>query len=91
MSNVQSAPYCTCAVYQKLEKECAELRNSAGCTRSHPHEEMTIVCERLAEEARNTNKLANECAELRRVLSEARNFTPHWMWEAIDAAMGEKP
>ena len=55
-----------------LQKECAELRNSAGCTRSHPHEEMTIVCERLTEEARNTNKLANECAELRKQNEELR-------------------
>jgi hypothetical protein len=53
-----------------LERECAELRHSAQCTRSHPHENMTVFCERLTEEAQSTNRLANECAELR----EERDF-----------------
>ena len=36
------------------------------------------------------NSANDKCAELRRVLSKVRNFTPNWTWKAIDAAM-EKP
>lgn len=44
---------------------------TAGCHRSHPHEDMDAMCERLTVEARAMHKLANSHAELVEAL---RNF-----------------
>ena len=39
----------------------------AVCSRSHPHENMDAFCERLTEDARTINRLANEVASLKAV------------------------
>ncbi len=47
--------------HKKLERTCNQLREqlaSLGCTRSHPHENMSPICELKTELARANNQLA---------------------------------
>ena len=43
----------------EFNRRWEETFGKKGCTRSHPHEDMSSDCERLTVEAREANRLAN--------------------------------
>ena len=56
---------------RQLERELAESKRGLDCTRSHPHEDMSPICELHTRRARAENNEAVRGAELARMTKVA--------------------